>query len=216
VTDRRPTVESAITAPIEDLNLKGTEIPEALQRAAANPYGINGATSCEAIAAELKGLDAALGADKDQAVIAEGPDMGDRAAGLLRAGVATLIPFRGVVREVTGANGRARRLEETIEVGFARRGFLKGRALEMNCPPPAAPAWFKPAPEPAEPPAPVVAAVPPLAPETVSTATATPVVQPPPAIAEASPEPAAAVPQPVEAPTAAPAGIVAQADRIAP
>lgn len=143
VTERHDTVESAIATPVEDLNLKKTEIPEVLLRAEANPYDLTGRDRCEEIAGEMALLDEALGPDKDQPVVAEKKD--DAAAKVLRAGVEAVEPFRGVVRWLTGANAHEKKVQEAVQAGFARRGFLKGRALQMNCPPGAAPAWYKPA-----------------------------------------------------------------------
>ncbi len=38
----------------------------------------------------------------------------------------SLIPFRGLVREVSGAGPAERRLNAAIDAGIARRGFLRG------------------------------------------------------------------------------------------
>ena len=48
--------------------------------------------------------------------------------------VNTIIPFRGLVREISGAAPAERRLAAAIDAGFARRGFLRGTALARRCP----------------------------------------------------------------------------------
>lgn len=76
-----------------------------------------------------------------------GPDYDflDRPEGELRPGniakglVGSLIPFRGIVREVTGAAGDERDLLYAITAGMTRRGFLKGLGKGRGCDYPAAP-----------------------------------------------------------------------------
>jgi hypothetical protein len=46
--------------------------------------------------------------------------------------VGGIIPFRGVVREITGANAESRALQQAIYAGFARRAFLKGVGLQKD------------------------------------------------------------------------------------
>ena len=56
----------------------------------------------------------------------------NRASKIAEAGgktiVNSLIPFRGLVREVSGAAPAQRRLNAAIDAGYARRGFLRGLA----------------------------------------------------------------------------------------
>ena len=47
--------------------------------------------------------------------------------------VNSLIPFRGIVREVSGAAPAERRLAAAIDAGFARRGFLRGVLSARGC-----------------------------------------------------------------------------------
>ena len=64
-TQRDEGFRGAVTAPLEDLNIKQAEIPDVLKRAVAAPYDMGGLDRCEAIAAEVGRLDAALGPDLD-------------------------------------------------------------------------------------------------------------------------------------------------------
>jgi hypothetical protein len=147
LTERKETLESAVATPVEDLNLKKTKIPEVLIRAQANPYELAGAETCEAVAAEVREIGDQLGDDYDDLVVAAAAKEGSKgpsAGALLKAGVAQAIPFRGLLRQLSGAAEHDKAVEAAIDAGFARRGFLKGRAIEMNCPPPASPMWFSP------------------------------------------------------------------------
>jgi hypothetical protein len=47
--------------------------------------------------------------------------------------VGSLMPFRGIVREISGANDQRRKVQAAIEAGYARRAFLKGVGQERGC-----------------------------------------------------------------------------------
>ena len=57
--------------------------------------------------------------------------------------VASFIPFRGIVREVTGAADHKRQFEAAIYAGAVRRGYLKGMGQQRKCPYPARPAAMR-------------------------------------------------------------------------
>jgi len=154
-TQTRPNLRDAVTAPLDDLNLKQTEIPDVLKRAVASPYAMDGLTRCEPIAAEVGRLDAALGRDLDEA---PPPDdrtrvqkvrqaAGDAVAGAVEKETRSVLPFRGWVRKLSGAERRDKRVAAAINAGKIRRGYLKGAGMRMNCAPPAEPSWFVPEPE---------------------------------------------------------------------
>ena len=48
--------------------------------------------------------------------------------------VNSVIPFRGLVRELTGAAGAKRRYDDAVDAGYARRGFLRGILSMKKCP----------------------------------------------------------------------------------
>lgn len=198
LADKTETVESAVATPVEDLGIKKDKIPEILIKAQKDPYNVGDAPNCAAIAAEVAELNRELGEDYDEKIVAGKPNetpKGPQAADLLKAGVATAIPFRSVVRQLSGAAAHEKAVDAAIDAGLTRRGYLKGRALEMNCPAGAAPVWFAPRPElpPAEhvsaaiernvtaPVETATSAVPPAAPTDVAeTAPSAPVALPPP------------------------------------
>jgi hypothetical protein len=150
--DRPDTFGDAATSPLEDLNLKRVEIPDVLKRAVTNPYDLDGMDSCERLAEEIGRIDAALGPDLDEPPPPKkggrGQKLGEQAHSAAVAAVREkahrLIPFRGWVRQLTGAERHERAVQAAIRAGNIRRGYLKGVGMRMDCAPPAAPSWFHP------------------------------------------------------------------------
>ncbi len=152
-TDDNHSWGDAVTAPLEDLNLKREEIPQILQNAIEKPYDLTGLDHCEAIAAEVGKLNALLGEDFDEPpppkddrnMTQKGEGMANNAAvGAVRGAARSIIPFRGLVRQVTGADAHQKQVDTAIQAGKVRRAYLKGVGMNKNCAPPAAPSWFKP------------------------------------------------------------------------
>lgn len=145
-------IDEAVTAPLEDLNLKRTDIPLALRLAVADPYSLRGMARCEAIAGEVGRIDAALGPDLDEPAPPDGRRMNEKgadyAAGAaldaVRDTTTGVIPMRGWVRRLTGAERHQKQVREAIQAGTVRRAYLKGVGMQKNCAPPAAPSWFEP------------------------------------------------------------------------
>lgn len=132
-----PDAAEVARTPLRDLNVDARDIPEVLQEASRDPYSTAGMGSCNALVSEIARLDMVLGADYD---IAE--DSGERRLSQGRIGqsiVGSIIPFRGIVREATGAAGADRTLRAAYTAGMARRAFLKGWGLGRGCAYPARP-----------------------------------------------------------------------------
>jgi hypothetical protein len=123
--------------PLRDLNIDGRDIPEALQVAARDPYATAGLRKCGAIVAEIAALDGALGADYDIATAEDGDRISEGRIG--QSVVGSIIPFRGIVRELTGAAANDRNLRAAYTAGMVRRAFLKGWGLGRGCAYPARP-----------------------------------------------------------------------------
>lgn len=123
------------TEPVRDVGLSKTRIPPVLQRAAAAPYGSAGTSGCAAIKASASTLDDALGPDYGHATTRKGSRTGAIAEVGGTAIVNSLIPFRSVVREVSGAAAAQRRLAAAVQAGYARRGYLHGLSAARGCPP---------------------------------------------------------------------------------
>jgi hypothetical protein len=137
----REQARDVATQPLTDVGLRRQEIPPLLVAIGDDPYQVDGLNGCPQIAAAVAELDAVLGPDFDHP--SEDEDR-DRAAnlGLVVAGevVGSLVPFRGLVRHVSGANARETRRQQAYFAGAVRRAFLKGYGNARRCPPPAAPA----------------------------------------------------------------------------
>jgi hypothetical protein len=134
--------QAAVT-PLSDLNLVRADIPPALLAALKAPYGMPADRSCAALATDVQALDAVLGADLDTPPSATNPSLiergGDAAVGAFRHTAEGIVPFRGWVRKLTGAEKYSREVAAAIAAGTIRRAYLKGLGLAAACPPPAAP-----------------------------------------------------------------------------
>jgi len=131
----RDGVGMAVTAPLDDLNLRRQQVPEILISARSAPYRISGLSRCSDVIAEIDDLDEALGPDVDQPEPQEGT--GDQAANvaldLVRDTATDFIPLRSWVRRLSGAAAHDREVQAAIRAGMVRRGFLKGLALQRRC-----------------------------------------------------------------------------------
>jgi hypothetical protein len=128
-------VQDAAMTPVEDANLKKREVPPVLLSAQLDPYSAEGTRSCTQLRVALEELDAALGPDFDSG---EPVRTGLNASNVAKSVVGSFIPFRGVIRELTGAAGDKRRYEAAVDAGIARRGYLRGVARMRGCKPAAA------------------------------------------------------------------------------
>ena len=135
VTDDSIGAMEVATTPLTDLNLASDDIPELLLTAQADPYArVN---SCSTIMLEVRRLDRVLGEDYD---IADWSKRKLQAGRVAQSVLGSFIPFRGVIREVSGANDTERKLRDAISAGYMRRAYLKGRGEASGCHYPARPA----------------------------------------------------------------------------
>lgn len=129
-------VGDAVATPLSDLNLVNAPIPELLQAAQRAPYEVPADRSCPALATLVHALDEALGPDIDAPPGAEAgllEKSGDLAVDALQHGAAGLVPFRGWVRKLSGAERYSRQVAAAIAAGGVRRGFLKGLQQAGGC-----------------------------------------------------------------------------------
>lgn len=117
------------------LGISGAETPVALQALVADPYALTSPPDCAVMAREIADLDTILGPDVD--AIAASRNEAGQAFGSAARGV---IPYRWVMRLMTGAGRRDRELRLAVLAGTARRSFLKGLRQGLACQPPQAPA----------------------------------------------------------------------------
>ncbi|MCE2927876.1 MAG: hypothetical protein LW823_09600 [Rickettsiales bacterium] len=146
----RGSIEGAVEAaqsPLVDLNIKKQDIPEPLTLIAGNPYGMDGKPKCKHIQEEIATLDELLGADAHYSSDGklslnqeDAPDYVKDGAGMLQkeaigfvAGKASIIPFRSIVRKVTGADKHSKAVARAYESGKIRRAYLRGVSFSMKC-----------------------------------------------------------------------------------
>lgn len=121
------------TQPVRDVGIMKRQVPPILGKAQNDPYSLKGLKTCKQLATELADLNAVLGDD-----FVVGNEVKENRAGkLAEAGgktvINSIIPFRSLVREVTGAAPADRRLNAALDAGYARRGFLRGVQANRGC-----------------------------------------------------------------------------------
>jgi len=119
--------------PVRDIGFNRRDIPDILVKAQTDPYSLKGLKTCRQMAAEVTGLNAVLGPD-----YIVGNELKESRAGRLAAAggrtvVNSIIPFRGLVREISGAAPAERRLDAAVQAGLARRGFIRGVHARQGC-----------------------------------------------------------------------------------
>jgi hypothetical protein len=140
-------IATAATTPLSDLNLVNAPIPQVLLDALRAPYATPADTSCDALVAQVKALDSALGTDLDAPAPAADPGLLERDAELIgsttadtvRASAEGVVPFRRWVRRLTGAERYSKEVAAAIAAGTVRRSFLKGFGQARGCAAPASP-----------------------------------------------------------------------------
>ena len=130
MNDNKVTAVDVLATPAGDLNLRRGKIPALLDAAVADPYSLAGLKTCAQLSGAVNALDAILGPDRDiPADRAEKLSVGRVA----QSAVGSFIPFRGIIREVSGANSHQRKVDDAVEAGTARRSFLKGYGQARGC-----------------------------------------------------------------------------------
>lgn len=131
---------NALIAPLGDLNLTRSKIPAVLKEALAAPYA-EPQPQCEALVSHIQALDAALGPDLDAprsrkvGLLERGADQAGKASINMISDTTTgIVPFRGWVRRLTGAERHSKRVAAAITAGSLRRAYLKGYARAQGCP----------------------------------------------------------------------------------
>ncbi|MGJ8559528.1 MAG: hypothetical protein ACSHX3_04755 [Litorimonas sp.] len=124
-------MESAMMSPVNDIGFDNIEIPDYLGTM-TDPYAKVPST-CQSLRTEVVKLDGLLGDDVDvPEEIAEKREQTALNATSSTLG-SVLIPFRGVVRALSGAAANERDAREAYERGLVRRAYLKGMAQQMDC-----------------------------------------------------------------------------------
>lgn len=128
-------IDQAFTQPLRDLSLMRVDPSPALMSARAAPYATPEPATCAGLAHRIAELDMVLGQDVDNP---ESLNSLNNMAGALVGGAirdAVGLPFRGVVRRLSGAETRDRDLRAYVLAGIVRRAYLKGVAQAHGCSP---------------------------------------------------------------------------------
>ncbi len=134
-------MSEAASSPLNDLNLVRAKIPPVLLLAQKAPYAPPVDPSCGGLAHEIRQLDAALGPDLDapsgpgdHGLVERGrSEAGEAAVGAVRHTAEGLIPFRGWVRKLSGAERYSKQVLDAITAGIVRRAYLKGLGQARGC-----------------------------------------------------------------------------------
>lgn len=127
--------EDVAMSPLSDLNVRKKDVPVVLEAAMAKPYDLGGIKSCKGLTTSIMDLDVALGDDIDVATGEKSDEekVGNSAGAIAKSVIGSFIPFRGVIREVSGANAQDRFWNKALYAGTARRAFLKGIGEQRGC-----------------------------------------------------------------------------------
>jgi len=143
-SDTPQQIGDAVTAPLKDLNLVKTAIPNSLRNAQKNPYAIPADTSCTALVKEITALNEALGTDLDTPTTDNNESLLVRtvvkeSVSAIRKTTEGAVPFRNWVRKLSGAERKSKAVAAAITAGSIRRAYLKGIGQANKCHAPAAP-----------------------------------------------------------------------------
>lgn len=135
-------IVDAASTPLRDLNVVRAKIPDVLREARKHPYSAPNDQSCEGLSAAVRELDEVLGPDLDAPASAAKPRLierankaaNDAAVDAVQSAAEEIVPFRGWVRQLSGAERYARDVAAAIAAGAVRRGFLRGWAVARDCP----------------------------------------------------------------------------------
>jgi hypothetical protein len=130
VTNQDVGAKELVETPTTDLNITKKHIPLVLIAAEQHPYALSGGSSCQRLTAAIGELNAVLGDDVD---LPHGKGQRTSAGRFAQSVAGSFIPFRGVIREVSGANAHERDMQAAILAGVARRSFLKGVGQSKGC-----------------------------------------------------------------------------------
>lgn len=126
-------LQGALLAPLRDINVVRDKVPEALNGAKEAPYLDPQKASCDELAAMIAPLDKALGPDVGDGAERPKPGASNMVFGAMADVTRDVIPFRGVVRRITGASKHDQEVRAAREAGQLRRAYLKGFASANGC-----------------------------------------------------------------------------------
>jgi len=132
----------AIKAPLRDLNLSKVKIPAVLA-ALTTPYDLDESATCDAINQEIKQLGVELGpdwAENSEQQLSSSKKLTEKISDtasneLVKAlsSATSIIPFRSLIRRISGAKRHEKKLYKAYALGWQRRAFLKGLNYNKHC-----------------------------------------------------------------------------------
>lgn len=122
----------AATQPLADTGISKREPPAALVAIEKQPYAIATLKSCAMLARAIADMDAVLGPDVD-ATPEQREKAADTAIKVAGGVIDSVIPARGIVRLVSGADKAEKRYAQAVYAGVARRAYLKGVSSTRGC-----------------------------------------------------------------------------------
>lgn len=128
------TASRVAAQPLRDLNIVRDGIPPEIKAIMEEPYSLKGLRGCADYAREIARITKVIGPDVDSAEAKAAK--GTSTEFMLKTAESTvigLIPGRGIVRRVSGADAAQREAQAATLAGSLRRAFLKGRASGLNC-----------------------------------------------------------------------------------
>ncbi len=124
---------AAVASPLRDINVVRSQIPDLLKKAVVDPYAPP-KTGCAPLKAEIDDLDAVLGDDYDDPKDDNKTGgMAKPVLGVVANTISDVIPMRGWVRRLSGAEQHDQMIRDAIKAGFVRRGYLKGLYNAGTC-----------------------------------------------------------------------------------
>ncbi len=129
---------SAAMTPLEDLGVRKRKIPEVLTKLMKDPYQLPADFKCDTVKTEMADLSLILGPDVDAApkvalsaqeqyMEVGGNLMQDAVVSLVRSQT-DFLPFRSILRRLTGANSHEKAVNKALNAGQLRRAYLRGLA----------------------------------------------------------------------------------------
>jgi hypothetical protein len=131
--EARKQAEQIGMQPARDVGLSKRKIPPVLEAALADPYSIKGLKTCARLAAAVRTLNDALGPDYEAGGVYRENRAGKLAAAGATSVINSIIPYRSLVREISGAAPADRHMKAVVDAGLARRGFLRGVQQKQHC-----------------------------------------------------------------------------------
>jgi len=126
---RRADLPNAIAAPLRDVNVLQSKIPDVLLAALEDPYARPRYIDCDWIVYEVLPLNGALGLDMREPGIDDntlGERAGEALLGAIAGAASSNLPLRSWVRMLSGAQLHDKQISSAITAGQIRRAYLKG------------------------------------------------------------------------------------------